>query len=67
MSFQQRTYSVGEDAGSQPSLVAIIKEGGMMSEIELSINVGLVGFSSATNGRYAMKHLKWNELLICAM
>ena len=56
MSFQQSSYVVAEDAGPQPTLVTIIKEDDMVSEIDLSIQVQLRASSSATNGRYANGH-----------
>ena len=52
LSFQQSTYSVAEDAGPQPTLVAIFKEGGMVSETNLTITVSLLsGPSTADAGR----------------
>jgi len=49
LSFQQPTYSVAEDAGPQPTLVAIFKEGGMVSETNLTITVSLLSGPSTAN------------------
>jgi len=41
LSFEKSSYSVAEDAGPQPTLVSIFKEGGMVSETDLTVTVQL--------------------------
>lgn len=41
---------MAEDAGPQPSLVSIFKEGGMVSETDLTVTVQLSTSSTATQG-----------------
>ena len=71
LSFQQSTYSLAEDAGPQPTLVVIFKEGGMVSETNLTITASLLPQSSADPGRQAITVLilgtetEWCTLNAC--
>ena len=52
LSFEQSSFAVAEDAGPQPTLVHVIKEGGMVSEVDLTVTIQLSASSTATPGSH---------------